>query len=139
MIYSTQQKRKTLLSRFILGITLLSTFLWCAEAAVAGKGRCSGTPRGRSLWSLGVAPTTPPGFVNIKFIVVQDSKNLGGAWRWDMYRSSTRIAAGSAGISNPSHSFDVVRKTRDLDGTTLYEVRAENTRTGELCRGTALF
>jgi hypothetical protein len=138
MIYSTQQKRKKLLSRLMLGVTLSSTLLLCTEAAVAGRGRCSGTPRGRSLWSLGVAPTTPPSFVNIKFIVVQDSKNLGGVWQWDMYRSSIRIATGSAGTSNPSHSFDVVRKTRDLDGTTLYEVRAENTRTGELCRGTAL-
>jgi hypothetical protein len=139
MIDSTQRRRKTLLSSLICGIAFSGTLLLCAEAAMAGRGRCTGTARGRSLWFLGVAPTTPTGFVNVKFTAVQDSRNPGGFWRWDMYRSSTRIASGGAGVSNPSRSFDVVRKTRDLDGTTLYEVRAENVRTGELCRGVALF
>jgi hypothetical protein len=40
--------------------------------------------------------------------------------------------------NNPSFSFETARKTRDLNGSTLYRVRAANTGTGEVCEAIAL-
>ncbi|MEJ7774534.1 MAG: hypothetical protein WKF72_06950 [Nocardioidaceae bacterium] len=60
-------------------------------------------------------------------------------WSWKLKHNGDYSASGEKRAKDADRSFRVVRSMVDLAGPDRVEFRAENDRTGELCKGEVIF
>src|SRR4051794_2558787 len=92
---------------------------------------CSGT----SHWKLKVGPED--GRLEVEGQV--DSNRVGQTWTWRIVHNGSVSATGTRTTLAPSGSFTVRRTVLNRAGTDTITFRAQNTRSGEVCRGTVYF
>lgn len=68
-----------------------------------------------------------------------DSNRAGQTWTWRIVHNGSLAASGTRRTAGPSGSFGVRRVLGNQRGTDTVTLRAENTRSGEVCRGTVRF
>lgn len=121
--------------------TALATCIVVAGAAApaaarggGGDGRVesSGSCSRSSDWKLKAKPDD--GRIEVEFEV--DSSRNGQVWAWKLKHDGSVSARGRSTTRAPSGSFSVERRLVDLSGTDTLSFRAENTRSGEVCKGT---
>jgi len=94
---------------------------------VENNGTCSGS----TVWKLKAKP-------NDSRIEVEgeiDSNKNGQVWSWKIKHNGTTEATGSSTTKAPSGSFSVNRLLADKAGADRFVLRAVNSKSGEVCRG----
>lgn len=122
----------------LLAILLVATTLAAAPLSVAAKDgdvirRRSCTVR--SDWKLKLSREN--GLIEVEFEV--DQNRAGQTWFVKMKRDGKRFWQGRRTTRAPSGSFHVRKLTRNGSGPDKIVVRARNPRSGETCRGVAVF
>jgi hypothetical protein len=92
------------------------------------RGHCSGA----TTWKVKVGQDD--GRLEVEAEV--DSNRAGQTWTWRLVHDGSVSAHGSRVTKAPSGSFEVRRLMVNRAGTDTVTLRARNTRTGEVCRGT---
>ena len=126
--------RATALITSVLVATTLMAAPMTASAKdgdVIRRGDCTA----RSDWKLKLSPEN--GRIEVEFEV--DQNRNGQKWNIRMKRNGKTFWRGARRTQPPSGSFEVRRLTRNGGGAETIVVRARNSRTGEICRGTATF
>ncbi len=105
-----------------------------ATASGGGDGRVerSGSCSGSADWKLKAKPDD--GRIEVEGEV--DSNVNGQVWAWKIKHDGNVSASGRSTTRAPSGSFSVERRMVDTAGSDVFTFRAENTRSGEVCRGT---
>ena len=105
-----------------------------APAAFANDGDviATGPCSAGSTWKLKNSPEN--GQLEVEFEV--DQNVVGDTWRVVIRYNGERIFRGRRVTEAPSGSFEVERRVANQAGPDTVQARAENTRTGEICRGT---
>lgn len=113
---------------------LVVAALGAPAAASGGGGRVenSGSCSGSADWKLKAKPDN--GRIEVEAEV--DSNVNGQVWAWKIKHDGNVSASGRSTTRGPSGSFSVNRRIVDTAGTDTITFRAENTRSGEVCRGT---
>jgi hypothetical protein len=94
-------------------------------------GSCSGTTD----WKLKVGPDD--GRLEVEGQV--DSTRVGQTWTWRIVHNGSVSATGTRTTLAPSGAFTVRRTVLNRAGVDSIIFRADNTRNGEVCRGTLSF
>jgi hypothetical protein len=94
-------------------------------------GSCTGTTD----WKVKVGPDD--GRLEVEGQV--DSNRAGQTWSWRIVHNGSISASGTRTTLAPSGSFTVRRTVLNRLGTDTITFRAQNTRSGEVCRGTVYF
>ena len=123
--------------RLILAGLVAATLLAVTPVAFAGtakhgngvqkSGKCSAA----STWKLKAKPDN--GKLEVEFEV--DQNVSGDTWNVRLKDNGMVFFKGTRVTQPPSGSFEVRRRTDNLDGTDMITARAANQSTGEVCRG----
>ena len=101
------------------------------DGDVVRRGGCSGSAD----WKLKAGPED--GRIEVEGEI--DSSRGGQTWRWRLRHNGSLSAKGTRTTTAPSGSFEVRRVVVDLRGTDDLVLRAVNSRSGEVCRGSLRF
>ena len=121
-----------------LGALLLGSAALSLAPAVAAKGSDvirTGSCSGSSEWKLKLSPDN--GRIEVEFEVDQNVN--GQTWNVKLKHNGNVFWRGQRTTQAPSGSFTVRKFTPNLAGTDKIVGRAVNPKTGEVCRGVALF
>jgi hypothetical protein len=126
---------RTMLVASLVGATLLGTLGSQSVLAKAGdvirRGACSGS----SDWKLKLSEEN--GRIEVEYEV--DQNRAGVAWRVRIRHDGDLVFAGRRTTKPPSGSFSVRIVQRNRAGDDVFRGRAVNTRSGEVCRGRAVW
>lgn len=116
---------------FLLG----SAATLAAPVAVAGdaeidRGGCE-SARSSTYYKLRVNSTENSRFIVAGVVVSDDTDE----WVWKLLHNEEVSARGTVQARNADRSFKITRQMIDAPGTDVIGFRAENTVTGEVCRG----
>jgi hypothetical protein len=122
----------------IAAVALVTTALaaptlpaFAKDGDVIKRGSCSGATD----WKLKASPED--GRIEVEAEV--DSNRNGQTWSWRLNHNGSVSARGTATTKAPSGSFEVRRVVVNLAGADRMVFRAQNTRSGEVCRGVVTF
>jgi hypothetical protein len=101
------------------------------EDDVIRRGQCGG----RSNWKLKLSPEN--GRIEVEFEV--DQNRVGRRWRIVLTRDGNRFFRGARRTTGPSGSFELRRVVNNGPGRDRVVARARALRSGERCRGVAVF
>lgn len=102
-----------------------------ARASGGDAVRRSGGCTGAATWTL--KAKADDGRLEVEAEV--DSRRSGQDWRWRLRHNGSTTAHGVATTSGTSHSFTVRRRVVDLNGPDTIGWRAEDLKSGQVCRG----
>ena len=117
---------------------VVAAVLLAAPASLAKSGPRvikTGSCSAASDWKLKVKPED--GRLEVEFEV--DQNRSGDKWRVVLRHNGVKFADVVRTTKPPSGSFEVRRLVRNKSGEDRFRARATNKRTGEVCRGRAVF
>lgn len=118
----------------VLSLVLSAAALTIAPGAAVGDGGPDRGPcRGDSTSNYKLRATTD----NDQRIVVAASvySDDADSWDWKLKHNDDLSASGKVDAKDSDRSFRIVRTMIDFAGTDIITFRAENTSTGEICKG----
>jgi hypothetical protein len=101
------------------------------DSDVIRRGNCSGTTN----WKLKASPEN--GRIEVEGEI--DSNKVGQSWSWKLKHNGSLSAKGQATTKAPSGSFERSRTVVNAQGDDTLVFRAENVRSGEVCRARLVF
>ena len=101
------------------------------DADVIRRGNCSGSTN----WKLKASPEN--GRIEVEGEI--DSNRVGQTWAWKLKHNGSLSAKGRATTQAPSGSFERTRTVVNAPGGDALVFRAENVRSGEVCRARLTF
>lgn len=128
---TTRRIVTTLNAALVTGV-LMTAALPAAQASgggtrVTNSGSCSGA----TVWKLKAKPDNS----QIEVEGEIDSNKNGQVWSWTIRQNGAVAAKGKSTTKAPSGSFSVNRLLDNLAGSDTFVLRAVNTTSGEVCRG----
>jgi hypothetical protein len=127
----TRRIATTLNAALVTGV-LMTAALPAAHASGGGiKVTDNGTCSGATVWKLKAKPDNS----KIEVEGEIDSNKNGRVWTWTIKQNGTVAAKGQSTTKAPSGSFSVNRRLDNLAGSDTFVLRAVNTSSGEVCRG----
>ncbi|MCB0909777.1 MAG: hypothetical protein KDB63_21980 [Nocardioidaceae bacterium] len=129
---ATTRRIATALNATLVTGVLMATALPAAHASGGGtRVTNNGTCSGATVWKLKAKPDNS----RIEVEGEIDSNRNGQVWTWRIKQNGTVAARGQGTTKAPSGSFSVNRRLDNLAGSDTFVLRAVNTASGEVCRG----
>ena len=128
----TTRRIVTTMNAALVSGLFLTTAMAPAHASGGGtrvenNGSCSGS----TVWKLKAKPDNS----RIEVEGEIDSNKNGQVWSWKIKHNGSVSASGSSTTKGPSGSFSVNRRMVDKAGADTFVLRAVNSKSGEVCRG----